>query len=102
MKEGEGSVSVSTLVKNIHFIVKNLPFASKKSEEHFTKAIDSAKETGSKGIMGVAYLGLGSLHINKKKTEQARECISEAITIFKEIGSEGYIKQAKEALTSLG
>ena len=102
MKEGAGSVSVSTIVKNIHFIIKNLPLASKKSEEHFTKAITSAREIGAKGIMGVAYLDLGSLHKTKKRTKQAHECISEAIKLFEEIGSDGYLKQAREALASLG
>jgi len=102
MTEGAGSVSLSTMVKNIGFIVKNIPFASKKAEEHFSRSIATAREIGAKGTMGGAYLDLGLLHKTKKRTTQAHECISEAITIFEEIGAEVYLKQAKEALASLG
>jgi tetratricopeptide (TPR) repeat protein len=94
-------MSITAMAKNIGFLVKNVPFASKKAEEHFNRAIEVAKEIGAKGTMGVAYLDLGLLHRTKGKTEQARECISKAIHIFEQTEAEGYLKQAKEALTSL-
>ena len=100
--QGEGELSMSTMLKNIVFLIKNVPLASRKAESHLNKAIETAKEIGARGVMGVAYLDLGSLHKTKKRTKQAHECISEAITIFEEIGSDGYLKKAKEALSSLG
>jgi hypothetical protein len=101
LSEGEESTDVSTPVENIPTKVQNLPVANKKAEEHFTRAIDSAKEIGSKGIMGISYLDLGSLHVHKKRTKLASQCIAEAIRIFEEIGSEGFLNRAKEALASL-
>ncbi|MFC1896328.1 AAA family ATPase [Thermodesulfobacteriota bacterium] len=91
----------STIAKNIGFLVRNVPFAGKKAEGHFNKAIEVAKEIGAKGILGQACLDLGLLHEAKRRKDKARECISEAINIFQECEAEVYLKQAKEALASL-
>jgi tetratricopeptide (TPR) repeat protein len=91
----------SVLAKNIGFLVKNVPFAAKKSEEHFNKAIELLKEIGAKGFLGMAYLDLGLFYKTGKRTDQVRECISEAIHIFEEREAEVYLKQAKNALQSL-
>jgi tetratricopeptide (TPR) repeat protein len=89
------------MAKNVGFLIKNVPFASKRAEEHFNRAIEVAKEIGAKGTMGMAYHDFGLLHRTKGKTEQARECISEAIQIFKQTDAEKFLKQAREALASL-
>jgi class 3 adenylate cyclase/tetratricopeptide (TPR) repeat protein len=99
--EGSGPISLSTMAKNIGFLIKNVPFASKKAEDHFNRAIEVAKEIGAKGTMGMAYLDLGLLYRMKGKTEQAKNCISEAIQIFEETEAKGFLKEAKEALASL-
>jgi tetratricopeptide (TPR) repeat protein len=99
--EGSGPISLSTMAKNVGFLIKNVPFASKKAEEHFNRALEVAKEIGAKGTMGMAYLDLGLLYRTKGKTEQAKKCASEAIKIFEQTEAEGYLKQAKEALVSL-
>jgi len=99
--ERSGPISLSTMAKNIGFLIKNIPFASKKAEDHFNRAVEVAKEIGAKGTMGMAYLDLGLLYRMKGKTEQARKCLSEAIQIFEQTEAEIYLKQAKEALTSL-
>jgi tetratricopeptide (TPR) repeat protein len=97
-----GPKSFSFLFRNIGFLLKNVPFARKKAEENFNKAIEVAKEIGAKGVLGQAYLGLGLLHKAKKRNDRARECISEAIRIFEQCEAEIFVKQAKEAMVSLG
>jgi tetratricopeptide (TPR) repeat protein len=99
--EGSEPISLSTMAKNIGFLIKSVPFASKKAEEHFNRAIEAAKEVGAKRTMGMAYLDLGLLYKVKGKTEQAKKCISEAIQVFEQSEAEGSLKQAKEALASL-
>jgi class 3 adenylate cyclase/tetratricopeptide (TPR) repeat protein len=96
-----GTVSLSTMAKNIGFIIKNVPSAAKRAEDHIKKAIAIAKEIGAKGIEGQAYLNLGHLHQAKFRSDQARDCFSKAARIFEECGSEVYLKQAKKALESL-
>jgi class 3 adenylate cyclase/tetratricopeptide (TPR) repeat protein len=88
----------SILAQNIGFLVKNAPFAGKKAEEHFNKAIEIFREIGANGFLGMACLDLGLLYKVRKKTDQARECLSEAIHIFEECEAEVYLKQAKNAL----
>jgi tetratricopeptide (TPR) repeat protein len=99
--EGENLPSFSILARNIGFIVKNVPAAAKKAEEHFKRAIALAKEVGTNNYMAMAYLDLGFLHKAKKRTEQAKECISQAIELFEKGKAEVYLQQAKEVLASL-
>ena len=95
------SPGFSTLAKNIGSIVKIAPFADRKAEAHFHKAIEIQREVGAKGNLGHALLSLGRLHKAKKRIEKARECFSEAVSIFQECDAHVYLKQALEELTSL-
>jgi tetratricopeptide (TPR) repeat protein len=91
----------SIMAKNIGFLVKNVPFAGKKAEEHLNRAIELSREIGAKGLLGGAYLDLGLFYKARKKTDPARRCISEAIKIFIENEAEVFLKQAKDVLESL-
>ncbi len=93
--------SLAIMAKNIGFLIKNVPFATKKAEKHFNKAIELFRGLGSKSYLGQAYLGLGSLYKASKRKDQARQCILDAIDIFKECEAEGWLKQANEALAEL-
>jgi tetratricopeptide (TPR) repeat protein len=93
--------SISIMAKNIGFLVKNIPFATKKAEDHFNKAIELFKEIGANGFLGQAYLSLGLLYKASKRTDPARQYILEAIDLFQECEAEGWLKQANEALDSL-
>jgi tetratricopeptide (TPR) repeat protein len=72
------------------------------AEDHFSKAIEVTKEIGAKGLQGFASLNLGLLHQAKKRAEQARKWMTEAVQLFKQCEAETSLKQAKEALASLG
>jgi class 3 adenylate cyclase/tetratricopeptide (TPR) repeat protein len=98
---GTGSITLPMIVKNIGFLARSVPFADKKAEEYFNQAIETAREVSSTGRVAQAFLHLGLLHKGKKRYEKARECLTEAITIFEEIGADAYLQQAQEARTSL-
>ncbi len=98
---GEKPSDLSILIKNIKFLTKNVPFASKKAGDYFNRAIESAKRYGAKGLLGQANLSLGLLHKAKKRNDQAIDNISEAVNIFKQIGAEVYLKTANDALEDL-
>jgi len=95
-------ISFSTMAKNVGFILKNVPSAGRKAEEHFNKAIETGKEIGAMTLVGNALYGLGLLHMAIKKSDKARGCLTEAIEVLEQCGSEGGLKLAKEALASLG
>jgi class 3 adenylate cyclase/tetratricopeptide (TPR) repeat protein len=99
--EGAGPISPLSIAKNIGFLAKNVPFADKKAESHFNKAIEVAKEIGAKSLLGPLYLDLGLLHKANKRTDKARWCLAEAIQIFEQCEAKVYLKQVKEVLGSL-
>jgi class 3 adenylate cyclase/tetratricopeptide (TPR) repeat protein len=99
--EGAEPIKLSKIAKNIGFIAKNVPFASKKAEGHFKKVIEVAEEMGAKIIMGGACLDLGLLYKAKKRKDQANKFISEAVKLFEQCEADVYLKQANEVLESL-
>ena len=99
--EGAGPLSPAMIAKNIGFLLKNVPFAAKKAESHFQKAIELAQEIGAKGVLGQVSLELGLLHKIKGRTDEARKCISDAVRLFEECEADGFLKQAREELASL-
>ncbi|MBW2031360.1 MAG: hypothetical protein JRJ31_20055, partial [Deltaproteobacteria bacterium] len=90
--------SVGIVVKNIGFLVKTAPFSAKEAEEHFIRAIDLSRGIGAKGYLGLACLQLGLLYKARKKTDMAREYLSEAARISEECDAHVYTKQANDAL----
>ena len=97
--ERPGNVSI---IKNVGFLVKNVPFASKKAEEFLNKAVETANRFGAKGIQGAAYMDLGNLYRIKKRNDRAKECVLEAAHIFEKIEAEVHLKNAQESLVDLG
>jgi tetratricopeptide (TPR) repeat protein len=93
--------SLSIMVKNLGFLVKNVPFASQKAIKHFSRVISVSEEIGAKGAIGPAYLELGLLYKAKGRSVKAREFIFQAIQDFEQCKAETYLKEAKEALASL-
>ncbi len=99
--EGRAPITLPAMAKNIGFLVKDVPFAGKRAEDHFTQSITVAKEIGAKGVLGMAYFDLGRLHGAKGKGNQARKCICQAIQLFEQCGAETYLRQAGEMLENL-
>lgn len=101
MALGEGDVSFSTMLKNITFLLKTIPFAARRAETHLRKASELYREIGAKGTLASALLDLGNLHKAKKRIEQAREHIAEAAQLFEKCEAKNYLNQAKNALKAI-
>lgn len=101
-RKGEEKKDFSFFLKNIDFLIENIPFAHKKAEEHFKIAIKTAEEIGAKGVLGQAYHELGKLHKDRGEIENARVFINKAIENFGRCHADVFLKQAREALASLG
>jgi len=78
-----------------------IPDADKKARDYLNKAIELAKEIGAHGELGMAYLGLGQLHSAEGDKDKARQCLTEAITLFEQCELENSLRQAQAALASL-
>jgi tetratricopeptide (TPR) repeat protein len=94
--------SFSIMAKNIRFLAKNVPFASRKAVEHFSRAIEMSRLTGQKGVLCLVYMDLGLFHKRNKENEQAKECLKAAIEILERSGPSPNLEQSREALASLG
>lgn len=92
---------ISVILKNLGFIIKNVPFAGRMAESHFKNVIEMAGEAGTNGVLAQAYFDLGILMRLRKKYKHAKENISEAIKIFSETGAKHYLDQAEKILTSI-
>ena len=93
--------SLSILAKNIGYLIKNVPFASKKAERNFSKAIKLFKKFGMKNFLGQCYLSLGRLYKESNRSDKAKQSIVKSIDCFQECGAEDWLKQANEVLDSL-
>ena len=81
---------------------RNVPFASRRAENYLRRAIEVAQEIGAKAALGMAYLDLGLVYKAKRRRDRAKEYISTAIQCFQQCEAVLYLKQAKEAMKSLG
>jgi hypothetical protein len=99
---GEGGLSLSALLKNLGFLIRTVPFAYRKAEEHLNNALNEARSFGFKGIQGQVCLDLGRLHKAKKRKDKAREYLFNALECFELSQSETWLQQTREELNSLG
>ncbi len=93
--------SFSIMTKNIRFLAKNVPFASRKAVEHFSRAIELSRVIGEKSVLCQAYMDLGLFHKWNKENEQAKKCLKAAIEILEKSGPSPNLEQAREALALL-
>jgi len=91
-------IGFSAMTRNIGFLLRNLPFASRKGEYHFIKSIEISENIGAKSLLGQAHLDLGLLHKAKRRTGLARKYLSKSVQIFRDIEAKVFLRQAKEAL----
>jgi class 3 adenylate cyclase/tetratricopeptide (TPR) repeat protein len=91
-------ISILTMIKNIGFIIQNVPTAYKKAIYWYSKSIEMAEETGAIGIKAQALLDLGIIYRIKRQNDKAKESLETAIEIFEEVGAYAFLKQAKQEL----
>lgn len=81
--------------------MKSFPSIDEKAEYHLSKAVGSAKDVGTKPILGQSYYKLGLLHKAKHRNEAAQDCFSKAIQIFEECKMEVSLAESREALKTI-
>ena len=99
--KGEKPIRPMTIIKNIGFIVQNVPQAEKKALAQYTRAIETAQEIGALGIVGQAYNDIGKIHAIKKRYQLAKDHFEQAIYIFEKVGAYAYLEQARRELARL-
>ena len=91
-----------SIIRNLNFIVKDLPFSKVRAEAYLNKIIQVGQEVESQGFLhGQALLNMGLLLRLKGKKTSAMEYFNEALQIFQRCRSEKYLKRCQEALDSV-
>lgn len=101
LSKREKKVSPVVLIKNIGFLVTQVPQAFKKAENRFRKVIALSEKIGAIGYVCTAHLYLGMLYMMKQKNELAQEHLEKSIPILKKIGAYGFLQLAEEKLALL-
>lgn len=101
LSKRESKMSLAELLKNDGFILRNVPSAAKKAEEHFRSAIETATEIGARGILGQSLLGLGLLYKSKGKKDAAREYFLKAIELFSACEADTFLAKTNKSLSEL-
>ena len=87
MAMGEGPKNLSIVLKNIGFIAKHLPFAAKKAENYYKRAIKMTTEIEMNNLRGLILYDLGLLYKFKNSPISADNCFTQALQLFDEIGA---------------
>jgi hypothetical protein len=69
------------------------------AHHRYTRAKTIGEELGMRPLVAHCHFGLGKLYRQTGKPDQAREHITTAMTMYREMGMEFRMKQAADALT---
>jgi tetratricopeptide (TPR) repeat protein len=96
-----GSKANFPVMRNLGFLLKNLPFARRRAEDHLEKSIKVAEEIAARCVAGMAYLDLGLLYQVTGRKDQSRDCFMRARQQFEQSEAEAFLKHADAALKSI-
>jgi class 3 adenylate cyclase/tetratricopeptide (TPR) repeat protein len=94
-------ISIFNIIKNIGFIIQNVPSAYQKAIYWYSKSIEISEETGAVGTKAQALLDLGIIYRIKKQKDKAKQSLETAIELFEEVGAYSFLKRAKKELSLL-
>jgi tetratricopeptide (TPR) repeat protein len=96
-----GPKDISFLMRNIGAIIKYIPKAGQRAEDHYRKAIRTASQIGNESLIASAYFDLGMLFRAKGKLDQAGEAFSKSIEYLEKLGDEAKVKGIRGLLASI-
>jgi hypothetical protein len=92
---------IGVILRNLGFVLTNVPFAASKSRRYLEEAINRCRTIGIPGHLARALVGLGSLNLAHKRTDEARSCLEEALSVAESVRAENIAAKAKQALARL-
>jgi class 3 adenylate cyclase/tetratricopeptide (TPR) repeat protein len=95
-------IPLLAIIKNLPFLLRTLPFAAGRAEQHLGRSIALAEEAGAGYVAGIALLDLGVLHLAKGRKSMAAEALTAAVSHLERCGAELLLSQAREALARAG
>ena len=94
-------MKLSIIIKNIGFIIKNVPFAKKRAERHILESIRLAEKFGFKNILGQSYINLGLLYKSRNRQTEAKHSFIKAVENLDHIDAKRYHIYARTLLSEM-
>ncbi len=94
-------IAWSTILRNLGFLIKTVPFAARRAEYYYQRALKNAESIGAKGIQGQAYLGMGYLYKAIGKPTKASTCLDAAIEVFRQCDATAFLQLAETTKAAL-
>jgi class 3 adenylate cyclase/tetratricopeptide (TPR) repeat protein len=92
---------IAVMLRNIGFVLTNIPFAASKSRRYLEEAIRRCRNIDMPGHLARALVALGLLNLARNRTAEARSCLTEALVIAESVKAENIAAKAKQALAKL-
>jgi tetratricopeptide (TPR) repeat protein len=87
-------LSVRLVLKNFFFLMRHLPFVSRKAERYFKKALATAESIGAMGIAGQIYFDMAQLYASLGKPLLAKQSFDRCVPIFQACDADVYLEKA--------
>ena len=81
------------ILKNIGFVIVNMPLAGIKARKHLNEAIRMSREFDMPGHLARSLYGLGRLYMAKNQEDRARVCFDEANELATSIRAENLVEK---------
>ena len=90
---GEQKPSISTLFRNLTFLVRTLPFAARKAEVHLRTAARTFRKHQAEGQLARCLVELSLLLSTRNQRDEANACLSEARLLADRLAMSGLQKR---------
>jgi len=88
------------IARNIPFLLRYVPFASRRAIRRYQTALRAAEQIGAKGIIAQCLLELGRLHRANRRADLAKQCFARAAALFEETGADVYLARVRAFMIS--
>jgi tetratricopeptide (TPR) repeat protein len=83
MALGKNKPPLGVMIRNLGFILPNLPFAARKARQHLERAVRECREIDVPANLARGLWDLALLYRFQKRTDEARACLIKASVIAK-------------------
>jgi len=98
---GENAIGITGILKNVGFIVQNVPGAMKKAENYLLKSIEEGKRIGSDFLVSQACFDLGLAYKSKNKNDKALKYLMDAKDGYERMGADININRVRDIIETL-
>jgi tetratricopeptide (TPR) repeat protein len=94
-------VSVSTALRNVGFVIHEVPRAATRACEELEQSLRMCQEMGARGMAGRCRMELGDLASARKRTDEALRLWGEAAADFEACGANTLVEEARGRAAAL-